>query len=63
MLGRLNHVAIAVKDAEKLRVSSEQAQRFASASALRAQRVDPLPEPPRPASGGSQFTTDNMSPN
>ncbi|HQY38473.1 MAG TPA: SH3 domain-containing protein [Giesbergeria sp.] len=53
----------AVKDAEKLRVSSEQAQRFASASALRAQRVDPLPEPPRPASGGSQFTTDNMSPN
>ena len=53
----------AVKDAEKLRVSAEQAQRFASASALRAERVDPLPEPPRPASGGSQFTTDNMSPN
>ena len=53
----------AVRDAEKLRVSAEQAQRFASASALRTQRVDPLPEPPRPASGGSQFTTDNMSPN
>ena len=43
--------------------SAEQAQRFASASALRTQRVEPLPEPPRPASGGSQFTTDNMSPN
>lgn len=53
----------AVRDAEKLRVSAEQAQRFASASALRTQRVEPLPEPPRPASGGSQFTTDNMSPN
>ena len=53
----------AVRDAEKLRVSAEQAQRFASASALRPQRVEPLPEPPRPASGGSQFTTDNMSPN
>ena len=52
----------AVRDAEKLRVSAEQAQRFASASALRTQRVEPLPEPPRPASGGSQFTTDNMSP-
>ena len=53
----------AVRDAEKMRVSAEQAQRFASASALRTQRVEPLPEPPRPASGGSQFTTDNMSPN
>lgn len=53
----------AVRDAEKLRVSAEHAQRFASASALRTQRVEPLPEPPRPASGGSQFTTDNMSPN
>ena len=53
----------AVRDAEKLRVSAEQAQRFASASALRTQRVEPMPEPPRPASGGSQFTTDNMSPN
>ena len=53
----------AVRDAEKLRVSAEQAQRFASASALRTQRVEPLPEPPRPASGGSQFTTDHMSPN
>ena len=33
----------AVRDAEKLRVSAEQAQRFASASALRTQRVEPLP--------------------
>ena len=54
----------AVQQAEKLRVSADQAQRFASAAALRKQNVEPLPEPPRPAApAGGQFTPDNLSPN
>ena len=54
----------AVQQAEKLRVSADQAQRFASAAALRKQNVEPLPEPPRPAGTGSgAFTPDNLSPN
>lgn len=53
----------AVQQAEKLRVSADQAQRFASAAALRKQNVEPLPEPPRPAapSGSGEFTPDNQS--
>lgn len=51
----------AVQQAEKLRVSADQAQRFASAAALRKQNVEPLPEPPRPAGTGSgAFTPDNL---
>ena len=53
----------AVQQAEKLRVSADQAQRFASAAALRKQNVEPLPEPPRPAApaGSGEFTPDNQS--
>ncbi len=55
--------AAAVQQAEKLRVSADQAQRFASAAALRKQNVEPLPEPPRPTapSGSGEFTPDNQS--
>ena len=53
----------AVQQAEKLRVSADQAQRFASAAALRKQNVEPLPEPPRPTApaGSGEFTPDNQS--
>lgn len=53
----------AVQQAEKLRVSADQAQRFASAAALRKQTVEPLPEPPRPTApaGSGEFTPDNKS--
>ena len=53
----------AVQQAEKLRVSADQAQRFASAAALRQQNVEPLPEPPRPTApaGSGEFTPDNQS--
>lgn len=53
----------AVQQAEKLRVSADQAQRFASGAALRKQNVEPLPEPPRPTapSGSGEFTPDNQS--
>ena len=51
----------AVQQAEKLRVSADQAQRFASAAALRKQNVEPLPEPPRPAGTGSgAFPPDHL---
>lgn len=55
----------AVQEAEKLRVGAEQARRFAQSAALRPQTVEPLPEPPRPATpaGGGAFTPDNQSPN
>ena len=54
----------AVQQAEKLRLSAEQARQFAGSAALHAQRVDPLPEPPRPTpSGGGQFNPDTQSPN
>lgn len=43
----------AVTQAEQLRVNAQQARRFASAAALQAQQVAPLPEPPRPASPGA----------
>ena len=53
----------AVQQAEKLRASTDQAQRFASAAALRKQNVEPLPEPPRPTApaGSGEFTPDNQS--
>lgn len=55
----------AVQQAEKLRLNAEQARQFAGTAALHAQRVDPLPEPPRPTPSGSggQFNPDTQSAN
>lgn len=55
----------AVSQAEKLRVNADQARQFAGTAALRAQNVEPLPEPPRPtpSGGGGQFNPDTQSPN
>ena len=54
----------AVQQAEKLRVNADQARQFANAAALHSQSVEPLPEPPRPAStGGGQFNPDTQSAN
>lgn len=55
----------AVQQAEKLRINADQARQFAGTAALHAQRVEPLPEPPRPAptGGGGQFNPDTQSPN
>ena len=58
----------AVTQAEQQRVGAQQARRFASTASLQAYRVDPLPEPPRPASfnepaGGMNSINENLSPN
>jgi len=55
----------AVSQAEKLRVNADQARQFAGTAALHAQRVEPLPEPPRPtpSGGGGQFNPDTQSAN
>lgn len=55
----------AVSQAEKLRVNADQARQFAGTAALRAQNVEPLPEPPRPTPTGSggQINPDTQSAN
>jgi hypothetical protein len=49
----------AVGQAEKMRLDAEQARQFAGAAALRQRSVEPLPEPPRPASGGTAPSPDS----
>ena len=49
----------AVSQAEKMRLDAEQARQFAGAAALRQRSVEPLPEPPSPASGGTAPSPDS----
>ena len=49
----------AVSQAEKMRLSADQARQFASSAPLKPRSVEPLPEPPRPASGTTAPSTDS----
>ncbi len=49
----------AVTQAEKMRLSADQARQFASAAPLKPRSVEALPEPPRPASGNTAPSTDS----
>ena len=49
----------AVSQAEKMRLSADQARQFASSAPLKPRSVEPLPEPPRPASGTTTPSTDS----
>lgn len=49
----------AVTQAEKMRLSADQARQFASSAPLKPRSVEALPEPPRPASGNTAPSTDS----
>ena len=49
----------AVTQAEKMRLSADQARQFASTAPLKPRSVEALPEPPRPASGNTAPSTDS----
>lgn len=48
----------AVQEAEKMRLSADQARQFAGSAALQPRSIEPLPEPPRPASTAPAATPD-----
>jgi hypothetical protein len=48
-----------VTQAEKMRLSADQARQFASTAPLKPRSVEALPEPPRPASGNTAPSTDS----
>ena len=49
----------AVSQAETMRLNADQARQFAGAAPLKPRAVDPLPEPPRPATGNKAPSVDS----